>query len=95
MAFFLGRLAALDEHGASVLDHTVVLYGSGCSTTHWPQDLPTLVAGGSRLGLAHGRSVRDGEKRLANLYVSILRALGIGQESFADSTGPLGDPVFG
>jgi len=95
LAFFLGRLAVLDEHGASVLDHTVVLYGSGCSTTHWPQDLPTLVAGGSRLGLAHGRSVRDGEKRLANLYVSILRALGIEQESFADSTGPLGDPVFG
>ena len=95
LAFFLGRLAAAPEHGASVLDHTLVLYGSGCSTTHWPRDLPTLVAGGSRLGLAHGRSVRDGERRMANLYVSILRSLGIEQESFADSTGPLGDPVFG
>ena len=95
LAFFLGRLAAAPEHGASVLDHTLVLYGSGCSTTHWPRDLPTLVAGGSRLGLHHGRSVRDGEKRMANLYVSILRSLGIEQESFADATGPLGDPVFG
>lgn len=95
LAFFLGRLAALDEHGASVLDHTLVLYGSGCSTTHWPRDLPTLVAGGSRLGLAHGRCVRGGEQRMTNLFVSILRTLGIEQESFADSTGTLGDPVFG
>lgn len=95
LAFLLGRLAALDEHGASVLDHTLVLYGSGCSTTHWPRDLPTLVAGGGRLGLSHGRMVRDGEKRMADLYVSILRALGIEQASFADSTGALGDPVFG
>ncbi|MFM7521039.1 MAG: DUF1552 domain-containing protein [Planctomycetota bacterium] len=95
MAFFLGRLAARDEHGASVLDHTLVLYGSGCSTTHWPRDLPTLVAGGSRLGLAHGHCVRDGEKRMTNLFVSILRALAIEQESFADSTGTLGYPVFG
>ena len=95
IAFFLGRLEALEEHGASVLDHTLVLYGSGCSTTHWPRDLPTLVAGGSRLGLAHGRSVRVGERRMADLYVSILRALAVEQESFADSSGPLGDPVFG
>ncbi|MFM7250448.1 MAG: DUF1552 domain-containing protein [Planctomycetaceae bacterium] len=95
LAFFLGRLADHGEHGASVLDHTLVLYGSGCSTTHWPRDLPTLVAGGGRLGLAHGRAVRGEDGRMANLYLSILRALGIPQESFADSTGTLGDPVFG
>ena len=95
MAFFLGRLAERPEHDASLLDHTIVLYGSGCSTTHWPQDLPTLVAGGGGLGLRHGRCVRNGAGRMTNLFVSILRSLGIEQESFGDSTGTLGDPVFG
>jgi hypothetical protein len=95
LAFFLGRLAALPEHGASVLDHTLVLYGSGCSTTHWPRDLPTLVAGGAGLGLRHGKYVRDGDARMANLYMSLLGALRIEQESFADSTGTLGAAVFG
>lgn len=97
LARFLGRLQGFPEAGKSVLDHTVVLYGSGCSTTHWPRNLPTLVAGGGGLGLAHGRGryVSDGERRLTNLYVSILQALGIEEESFGDSTGRLGDPVFG
>lgn len=95
LAHFLGRLADLPERGRSVLDHTLVLYGSGCSTTHWPRDLPTLLAGGGALGLAHGRYVREGERRMTDLYLGILHALGIEEERFGDSTGPLGGPVFG
>ena len=95
LAHFLDRLAGLPECGRSVLDHTLVLYGSGCSTTHWPRDLPTLVAGGSGLGLAHGRYFRGGERRMTDLYLSILHALEIEADRFGDSTGPLGGPVFG
>ena len=95
LAHFLGRLADLPEQGRSVLDHTLVLYGSGCSTTHWPRDLPTLLAGGGALGLRHGRYVREGERRMTDLYLGILHALGIEEDRFGDSTGPLGGGVFG
>ncbi|MGA0039925.1 MAG: DUF1552 domain-containing protein [Pirellulales bacterium] len=95
LAHFFTRLASFQDREGTVLDNTLVLYGSGCSTTHWPKDLPTLVAGGRGMGLSHGHYVRDGEQRMTNLYVSLLQALGIEQEAFADSTGSLRGPVFG
>jgi len=94
LAHFLGRLSNDRDRNGCVLDNTIVLFGSGASTTHNPRNLPTLVAGGVNLGLKHGVFWRGGEARMANLYVSILRALRIEQEAFADSTGTLGGPVF-
>lgn len=95
LAHFFSRLSKSRDREGTLLDNTLVLYGSGCSTTHWPKDLPTLVAGGRGMGLSHGRYVRDGEQRMANLYLSLLHALGIEEDSFADSTGTLTCPVFG
>lgn len=40
------NLSHAGDREGTLLDNTLVLYGSGCSTTHWPKDLPTLVAGG-------------------------------------------------
>ena len=54
-----------------------------------------LVAGGSALGLRHGVYWKSGETRMSNVYLSILRAIGVPTESFADSTGTAGGPVFG
>jgi len=95
LAHFFTRLTSYQDLEGTLLDNTLVLYGSGCSTTHWPKDLPTLVAGGRGMGLSHGHYARDGEQRMTNLYVSLLQALGIEAESFADSTGRLAGPVFG
>ncbi len=95
LAHFFTRLTSYRDLEGTLLDNTLVLYGSGCSTTHWPKDLPTLVAGGRGMGLSHGHYVRDGERRMTNLYVSLLQALGIEAESFADSTSRLAGPVFG
>lgn len=94
IAHFLTRLTTYKDRDGSVLDNTVVLFGSGASTTHNPKNLPTLVAGGSHLGLKHGAYWRNGETRMANVHLSILHSMGIGQESFADSTGTLSGPVF-
>lgn len=94
IALFLGRLAEYQDRDGSVLDNTIVLFGSGASTTHNPTNLPTLIAGGTNLGLRHGVYWRDGETRMSNVYLSILRALEIEQESFADSTGTLGSSIF-
>lgn len=94
IAHFLGRLTEYGDRNGSVLDNTIVLYGSGASTTHNSTNLPTLVAGGSRMGLSHGAYWRDGETRMSNLYLSILRSLGIESESFADSTSTLNNAIF-
>jgi hypothetical protein len=94
LAHFFGRLTTYQDRNGSVLDNTIVLFGSGASTTHTPRNLPTLVAGGGNLGLKHGTYWRSGETRMSNMYLSILRSLGIEQESFADSTSTLSSSIF-
>ena len=94
LAHFFERLAGYQDRDGSVLDNTIVLYGSGASTTHTPRNLPTLIAGGTNMGLGHGTYWRNGETRMSNMYLSILRSLGIEQESFADSTSTLSGSIF-
>jgi hypothetical protein len=94
LAHFFGRLTEYRDRDGSVLDNTIVFFGSGASTTHNPRNLPTLIAGGSNLGLRLGSYWRNGETRMSNVYLSILRTLGIPRESFADSTGTVSSPIF-
>jgi hypothetical protein len=94
IAHLLERLDGYQDRQGSVLDNTIVLFGSGASTTHNPHNLPTLVAGAANMGLKHGVYWRNGESRMANMYLSILRSMEIEQESFADSTGPLTGSIF-
>ena len=95
IAYFLERLNGYQDRNGSVLDNTIVIYGSGASTTHNSHNLPTMVAGGANLGLKHGHYWRgEGETRMSNVHLSIVRALEIEQEAFSDSTSTLTSPVF-
>ncbi len=94
LAGFFDRLNNYQDSDGSVLDNTIVLYGSGASTTHWSRNLPTLVAGGRNMGLQHGQYWRDGETRMSNLYLSILRSMKINVDGFADSSGVLENSIF-
>ncbi|MBI1353912.1 MAG: DUF1552 domain-containing protein [Acidobacteria bacterium] len=94
IAHFFERLNGYKDREGSVLDNTIVLFGSGASTTHNPRNLPTLVAGGANMGLRHGTYWRREDARMSNMYLSILRSMGIEQESFSDSTGTLSDSIF-
>ncbi len=94
LAHFLERLKTYQDRQGSVLDNSIVLYGSGASTTHNPRNLPTLSAGGTNMGLQHGTYWQQSETRLSNVYLSLLRSMGIEQETFADSTGTLSDSIF-
>lgn len=93
-AYFVERLrTTTDEHG-SLLDDTLVLYGSSCSTTHNARNCPLALVGGENLGARHGRyTVYDADVPLTNLFVSMLNAAGVEAESFADSTGRLDGPL--
>ncbi len=94
IAYFLNRLNQYQDLGSSVLDNTIVLFGSGASTTHNPTNLPTLVAGGSNMGLKHGTYWRKDRTPMSNVYLSILRSMGIEEASFGDSTGTVSDSIF-
>jgi hypothetical protein len=95
LAHFFARMNEYKDRSGSVLDNTIVLYGSGASTTHNPHNLPTLIAGGENMGLKHNCGYwRKGETRMSNVHLSILRSLGIAQDSFSDSTGTVSHSIF-
>lgn len=93
LAYFLKRMNEFRDNRGSVLDNTIVLYGSGASTTHKNINLPTLLAGGANMGLKHGRYL-EGGGRMTDMFLSILHSMGIGEESFGDSRGTLRDSIF-
>ena len=89
-AYFLKRMKETNDEQGSLLDSTAIVYGSCCSTTHNANNHPMLVAGGKNLGILQGRYTRyTNETPLSNLFVSLLNAVDIQAESFADSTGTL------
>ncbi|MEZ6146697.1 MAG: DUF1552 domain-containing protein [Planctomycetaceae bacterium] len=94
LAHFFGRLQEYQDRDGSVLDNSIVMFGSGASTTHYPKNLPTLIAGGANMGLKHGVHWRSGDTRMSNVHLSILHSMGIEENSFADSTGVLQDSIF-
>ncbi|MEI6540170.1 MAG: DUF1552 domain-containing protein [Planctomycetota bacterium] len=94
IAKFLGQLQEYKDAEGTVLDNSIVLFGSGCSTTHNPTNLPTLIAGGSGMGLKHGTHWHQDKTIMCNLYLSILQALGVPATSFGDSTGVLTESIF-
>ena len=91
LGHFLTALNASSENGVSLLDRTMVLYGTcmGSANSHSNVNLPVLLAGG---GFKHGQHLAFDTKSnypLTNLYVSMLRQLGMPADTFATSTGPM------
>jgi hypothetical protein len=87
----LAGLEKAKEGGESLLDRTMVLYGTpmGSANSHANTNLPVLLAGG---GFKHaGHLAFDTKKNypLPNLYVSMLQRLNLPVERFASSTGTL------
>jgi hypothetical protein len=90
LGHFLGKLAATPDGDGTLLDHSMVLYGSGISdgNQHDHGPLPILLAGGARGKLVGNRHlVVPTDTPLANLQLSILHTLGVEAKQFADSTG--------
>jgi hypothetical protein len=94
VAHFLGRLKQYQDMESSVLENTIVLFGSGASTTHNPTNIPTLLAGGTKMGLKHGTYWRKANTPMSNVHLSILRSMGIEEAAFSDSTGTIGESIF-
>jgi hypothetical protein len=91
-AYLLERLRKTADGDGNLLDHSMVLYGSGISNgnEHDHAPLPIVLAGGACGRLTGNRHLRAAKGTpLANLQLAMLRTLGVDQQSFGDSTGAL------
>jgi hypothetical protein len=89
-AEYIAKLADTPEGDGSLLDQSLILYGSGIGNpnVHDHTNLPILVAGGSASGVAGNRHVRyDEPVPLANLHLALLDRAGVRLEKFGDSDG--------
>jgi hypothetical protein len=92
LAYMLGKLQATPDGDGTLLDHSLVLYGSamgdGNQHNHYP--LPIVLAGGASGRLKGGRHIRNTpETTMSNLLLAMLDKLDIPTEAFGDSTGML------
>ncbi len=92
LSYYLEKLKSTPDGDGSLLDHLMLLYGSGMgdSQLHAPKDLPILLAGGAAGQIKGGRHLRVAEGTpLSNLYLTMLNKLGVPAESIGDSTGQM------
>lgn len=93
-AYFIDRLNSAPEADGTLLDNSIILYGSSNSVTHDNNNYPLILAGGRGMGFQHGRYLRFGaEVPMSNLLLTMLNRAGIECASFADSTGVLSELV--
>jgi hypothetical protein len=92
-ARFLTKLKSITDGDGTLLDHTMVLFGSGMANAnaHTNKNLPIILAGG---GFKHGEykaipTTGLNRRPLSNLFVSMLQQFGFEAESFSNSTGAL------
>jgi len=95
--YLLERMAATQENERSLLDNSMVMFGSSISdgNAHSPMQVPTVLAGRAGGRIDSGRHIKP-EKAvpLTNLLVSMLDCLDVPVEKFGDSKGNLNDQLF-
>jgi Protein of unknown function (DUF1552) len=92
LAYLLTRLKSVKEGDGNLLDHSMIVYGSGNGDgdRHNHDDLPILLAGRGCGTLRQGRSIQYAkETPINNLWVSMLNRMDIHDVQFGDSTGEL------
>ena len=92
---FLDRMKSRkDVDGRTILDNSMVVFGSGLSDghRHSHRQLPVILAGRGGGKLNPGRYLKSEQDRpMSNLYLTMLKKAGVNVESFSDSTGVLAD----
>jgi hypothetical protein len=92
LAYLLKGMKAVDEGGSSLLDNSIVLYGSGLKdgNGHKRSDLPLVLAGHGGGSLKPGRRIVFAPGTpMPNLHLSLMRRFGIQQETFGAGNGTL------
>ena len=88
-AYFLGKLNSIPDGEGTLLDNSLIMYGSGMSdgNSHNHDPLPMVLAGHAGGRLEGNRHLLNPDStNMSNLMVAVLEKLGIEQNSFGDST---------
>jgi hypothetical protein len=89
-AYYLEKLKSTPDGDGTLLDHSLILYGSGMGdpNIHDHVNLPILVAGGAAGKIKGARHIQYAEPTpLANLHLTLLERVGVRMDAFADSKG--------
>jgi hypothetical protein len=92
VAYFLDRLKNINEGDGTLLDHSMILYGSSLSdgNEHGEDNLPLVLAGRGGNAFKTGREVAfEEQESLSGMHLAMLRQMGVQVESFADSEAPM------
>jgi hypothetical protein len=92
LAYYLKKLSSIADGDGTLLDRTVVLYGSGMSdgNVHNNYNVPVVVVGGKDQGLRGNRHLKYPKGTpLANLSLTLIERFGVDMKKFGDSTGDL------
>ena len=92
VGYLLTRMKELKEGDGTLLDHSMVLFGSSlkCGNRHLEENLPLLLAGRGNGTLRPGRRLRFEKKTpFCNLHLALMERMGVKEASFGDSTGVL------
>jgi hypothetical protein len=91
-AYFLRKLKSTQDGDGTLLDHSMIIYGSALSdgNRHTHENLPVLLAGRGDGSLKPGRHIafKQGTP-MTNLYLSLLDRMGVHPEKIGDSTGKI------
>jgi hypothetical protein len=91
LAYFVDQLANTEDGAGSLLDHSLLLYGSnmGNPNQHLHYDVPHVLLGGNNGRLRGGRHIAYPTKTVptGNLLLSLLEQFDIHRDRFGDSTG--------
>jgi len=93
-AYFLDQLKNTSDEYGPLIDNTLALYGSACSTTHDAVNYPLVLAGGKNMGVKHGTYSKFDDMPMSNLLVSMLQTVGVETENFSDSTGTIPNGIL-
>jgi hypothetical protein len=93
LAYLVEKLSKIEEGSGSLLDHSLILYGSnmGNSNQHLHYDVPHILVGGASGKVKGDRHLPFASKTVptSNLLLSILDVYGVRQDAIGDSTGRL------
>ena len=92
LTHFFNKLKSTPDGDGTLLDHSLILYGSTLSdgNEHNHDPLPVILAGGASGRIKGGRHLKYAPHTpMSNLYLSLLDKFGVRQERFGDSTGAL------
>ena len=91
-AWFIGRLKSIQDGDGTLLDHSMVVYGSGIAdgNRHTHHDLPVLLVGRGCGSVHTGRHMRyPSETPMNNLFLAMLERVGVKMETLGDSNAVL------